>query len=105
MQVWSLSVSNEGHFTLEAETDNRPYLASHSSEVSETVQVELPALALQAVQDSSKSISNKGHFTLLEEKIFCPCLAWLCSRVIETSNVALPFPCDTSSEYLFEIGQ
>jgi hypothetical protein len=48
VQVWSKSVSNEGHFTREAETVFRPYLASRWSGVSEKTQIALPALALQA---------------------------------------------------------
>jgi hypothetical protein len=36
VEVWSKSVSNEGHFTREIGTVFGPYLASHYSQVYET---------------------------------------------------------------------
>jgi hypothetical protein len=41
---------NEGHFTLDAEKDFRPYIQSHSSVVTEMCHMALPAHALRAVQ-------------------------------------------------------
>jgi hypothetical protein len=45
-QVWLLSVSYEEHFSLEAETVFRPYLASHCSVVTETSKMLLTIHAL-----------------------------------------------------------
>jgi hypothetical protein len=83
--VWSKSVNNKGHFTHEAETDFRPYLARYSSVVIATSHVELPAHAPHAVQVSSKSI-NEGHFTPYAETVSPPYLASNSSVVIETSQ-------------------
>jgi hypothetical protein len=64
VEVMLKSISNEGQFTLEAETVCRPYLASHCSGVNEIRHIALPAHALRAVQVELKSISNEVHFTL-----------------------------------------
>jgi hypothetical protein len=45
LQGWSKSVSNEGHFTLEAETVFSPYLPSHCSGVTEICHMAIPAQA------------------------------------------------------------
>jgi hypothetical protein len=58
------SVSNEGHFTLAAETVFRPYLPAHSSGVTEICHMVHPAHALRAVQVWLKSVSKEEHFTL-----------------------------------------
>jgi hypothetical protein len=50
VEIWSQSVSNEVHFTLEVETIFRPYLASHCSGVNETSNVVLTVHGTQAVQ-------------------------------------------------------
>jgi hypothetical protein len=47
-------VSNEGHFNLEAEIFFCPYLPSHWSGVSDIYHIELPMLALSAVQGRLK---------------------------------------------------
>jgi hypothetical protein len=48
--VWSKSVSNEGQFTLEAETVFRRYVASHFSWVTETANIALPPHVAQTMQ-------------------------------------------------------
>jgi hypothetical protein len=48
------SVSNEGHFTFEAETVFRPYLPVHCGGMREKCQMALPTQALKAVQDRLK---------------------------------------------------
>jgi hypothetical protein len=63
LQVWWKSVSNEGHFTREAATAFRAYLASDYCGVTETSHMSLTVQALQAVQVWSKSFRNEGHFT------------------------------------------
>jgi hypothetical protein len=68
MQVKLKTVSNEGHFILEAETVFPPYLPSHCSGATEMCHVALPAHALQSVQVRLSLVSNEGHFTL-EAKI------------------------------------
>jgi hypothetical protein len=50
LSVRLASVSNDWHFTLEAETVFRPYFPSHCSGVTEMCHMALPAHALQAVQ-------------------------------------------------------
>jgi hypothetical protein len=66
-----ISVSNEGHFTLEAERV-LSYLPLHCSRVTEICDVALPAHALQAVHVRLKSVYNEGHFTLVAETVFRP---------------------------------
>jgi hypothetical protein len=72
VQVSLKSVSNEGHFTVEAETVFRPYLLSNCSGVNEICNMALPAHVLRAVQVRLKSVSNERHFTLEAEKLFRP---------------------------------
>jgi hypothetical protein len=62
-EVMLKSVTNEGHFTLEAEAVSCPYLSSHCSGVTKKCHMALPAKALQTFQDRLKSVSNEGHFT------------------------------------------
>jgi hypothetical protein len=62
VEVTLTSVSNEGHFTPEAETVFGPYHPSHYSWVNEICHVALAAHALRAVQVRLKSLTNKGHF-------------------------------------------
>jgi hypothetical protein len=83
-QVWSKSVSNKGHFTLEAETVSAPYIDWHCCGVIETPHRAIPALGLQAEEVWSTSVSKKGHFTLEAETAFHPFLSSHCSRVTET---------------------
>jgi hypothetical protein len=72
VQVTLKSVSNEGHFTLEAEIVFHTYLPSHCSEVTKIRHVALPVHALRAVQVRLKSVRNEGHFTLEAETVFRP---------------------------------
>jgi hypothetical protein len=67
VQVRLKSVSNEGHFTLEAETLLRSYLPLHCRGVTEIYHMALPAHALRAVQVTLKSVGNEGQFTLEAE--------------------------------------
>jgi hypothetical protein len=71
-QLWTQSVSSEGHFTLETESVFRPYLASHYSGVTQTSNMAVPPHAPQPVEGWSKSGSNEGHFTLEAETVFRP---------------------------------
>jgi hypothetical protein len=50
VQVRTKSLSNEGHFTLEAETVSRSYIPSHCSGGTEICHMALPAHALRAVK-------------------------------------------------------
>jgi hypothetical protein len=68
VQVWSKSISNEGHLTLEAETFFRPSLPSHCSGLNETSYVSLLVHPLQAVLVSSKLVIYEWHFILEAEK-------------------------------------
>jgi hypothetical protein len=68
VHIWWNSVTNERHFTLEAETVFRPYVASHCRGVTETSHVALPSHTPQTVHVLSKSIFNEGHFTLEAER-------------------------------------
>jgi hypothetical protein len=83
VQVRLKSVSNKGHYSLEAETFSHPYLPLHCSGVTETYHVALPVHALQIVQVRLKSVSNEGHFTLEAEAVFGPYLPSHCSGVSE----------------------
>jgi hypothetical protein len=65
-------VSNEGHFTLEAETVFCPYPSSQCSGVTYICHMALPPNALRAVQVRLKSVSNEVHFTLEPKTIFRP---------------------------------
>jgi hypothetical protein len=65
------SLSNEGHFILEAERVSHPYLLLHCSGVTERCHMALPAHALHAAQCRLKSVRNEGQFTLEAETVFC----------------------------------
>jgi hypothetical protein len=71
-QVRSKLGSNEGQFTLDAETGFRPYLASHCSGLTLTSEMMHPHHAPQPVQDWSKSGNKEENFTLGAETIFVP---------------------------------
>jgi hypothetical protein len=86
VQVWLKSVSNEGHFTREAETV-RPYFVSHCTGVTETSQMALTAHNLQVEHVLLKSVSNDGHFTREPETALRPSLASHFIGAIETSDV------------------
>jgi hypothetical protein len=70
VQVTLKSVSNEGYFTLDANTVIRPYLPAHCCGVTEIYHVALPAHSLRAVHVRLKSVSNEGHFTLEAQSVF-----------------------------------
>jgi hypothetical protein len=72
VQVKLKSVSNEGHFTLDAETVFLPYLPSLCSGVTEICDMALYTHALLAVQITVKSDSNEVNFTVEAEEIFRP---------------------------------
>jgi hypothetical protein len=61
------SVSNEGHFTFEAETVFRLHLPSHCSEVTKIGHMVLPELPLRAVKVRLKSVDKKC-ILMLERK-------------------------------------
>jgi hypothetical protein len=84
------SVSNERHFTLEAETVFRLYLAWHCSGVTQIYHMRIPAYALLAVHVRLKSVINEGHFTLEVEGVSRPYLSPHCGVVTEIWNIALP---------------
>jgi hypothetical protein len=90
VQVRLKSVSNEGHFTFEAETVIRPYHPSHCCGVTEIYHMTLPAHALCAVQDMLKSVSDEGHFTLEAETVFRPYLLSHFGGVPQKCDMALP---------------
>jgi hypothetical protein len=83
------TVSNEDHFTPEAEMVFGPYLASHCRGVNENSQREFSAHSLQAGRFWSKLVSNKVHLTLEADKVFRTYLASHCSGVTKISHVAL----------------
>jgi hypothetical protein len=63
VEVWSKSVSKEGHFILRPKVFSLR-LPSYCSGVNETEQYALPPCVLQAVPVWSKSVNNEGHFTV-----------------------------------------
>jgi hypothetical protein len=86
VQVWSKLVSNEGHFTVKAETVFRPYLASHCRGLTVVPHLPFSAHALQTFQVWSKSVSNEGHFSFDAGTVFRPYLISHCSRLTEASE-------------------
>jgi hypothetical protein len=83
------SVSNEGHFTFEAERVSRRYLPKHWNRMTEIRQIALPANALRAMQGRMKSVSNEGHFPIEDEISFRLYLPSHCSQVTEICHMAL----------------
>jgi hypothetical protein len=76
------SVSNDGHFTPDAETVLRLCLTSRCSGETQVSNVALAAHALQIFQVRLKSFRNEGLFTLEAEKLIgrsslCIALGWL----------------------------
>jgi hypothetical protein len=65
-------VSNERHFTLEAEAVLHSYLPSHFRRVTEIFSIERPVHALRAVRVRLKSVSKERQFTLDAETVFRP---------------------------------
>jgi hypothetical protein len=63
LQAFGRNTSNEGHFTLEAESVSRFYLASHCTGASEASGPLLIIHALQVGQIFSKVIGNERHFS------------------------------------------
>jgi hypothetical protein len=89
LQVWSKSGSNEGQFTLEAETIFRPYLASHCSGLTLKSEMILPRHAPDPMQDWFISVSKEDHFTLEAKTVFCPYLTSRFPGVNETRHVTI----------------
>jgi hypothetical protein len=85
LRFWSISVGNEGYFTLDAETVFRPCLASRCSGMTETARRAPITRHIQAVQVWSKSVRKKGHFTL-KAKIFFPYLASYRGELTHTAH-------------------
>jgi hypothetical protein len=83
------SLTNERHFTLEAETVCRSYLPSHSIAVTENCHTALPVHSLQTLQVRLKSVSSEGIFSLRAETVFAPYLPSHCSVVTEMCHMAL----------------
>jgi hypothetical protein len=65
-------VSNERHFTIEAEINFRRSLPSHFCRVTEICLLEIPARVLRAGKVRLKAVSNEGSFTTQVEKDFLP---------------------------------
>jgi hypothetical protein len=84
------SVSNEGLFTLQAKRIFRPYLATHSSGVTEICHVALPAHAIHSVKVRLKWVSNEGQFTLEAQTVFRPYPPSHWSGVNQMCQMALP---------------
>jgi hypothetical protein len=74
VEIMVMSVSNEVHFTLEAGRVLPPYVASHSTGVTEIYHMALHMHALQTMQVSLKPFSNEGEFTFEAEIISRPYL-------------------------------
>jgi hypothetical protein len=83
------SVSNERHFTLDAQTVLRQYLRSHCTRMSKICHIAQPAHALHAVKFRLKLVSNKGHFTHEAERVFRTYHTRHCSWVTKICHIAL----------------
>jgi hypothetical protein len=83
-------VSNEGPFTLEAETVHSAYHPSHCSGETEICHMAVTAHALQAVHVRFMLLNNDGHFTLEAEILFCPYHPSHCSGETKFCSMALP---------------
>jgi hypothetical protein len=70
VQIRLNSVSNEGLFTLDAETVFHLYLHPHCIGVTEICHMALPTHALRAMQVGTKSVGNEGHFTPEAKQFF-----------------------------------
>jgi hypothetical protein len=70
VQVRLKAGSNEGHFTLQAETAFHPCLPSHCSGVTEICHMALSAHALRGLQVRLQTVSNERHFALEAETVF-----------------------------------
>jgi hypothetical protein len=90
VQVWSKSVSEEGHFTLQADTFSRSYLASYCKGVAEISDRVLCTDRLQAMYIWSRSASKVGHLTLEAGTVFPPCHSSHCREATESARCALP---------------
>jgi hypothetical protein len=66
------SVSNEGHFTLEAESVSHPYLPPPYSGRTEVSYMAHKAKALTAVQVTLRPVSKKRHFTMQHGRVTRP---------------------------------
>jgi hypothetical protein len=89
MQVWSKWHSNKRHFTLQADSVSRLYLASHCSGLFGAAYPALSAGAVQAVDVFSKSFSKERNFILEANSAYLLYLASHSSVVTGTANLAL----------------
>jgi acyl-coenzyme A synthetase/AMP-(fatty) acid ligase len=89
VQVRSKSDGNGGHFTVEAETVFRVYLAKHGSRMAQTLHLAHTPLDPRPVKVWSKWSSNEGHFTPEVKTVSRPSLALYCSGVTGAPDMAL----------------
>jgi hypothetical protein len=89
MQIRLNSVSNEGRFTLQAETIFRPILSTHCTAVTEIRHMSPNVNQLQAVHFRLKSVCNEGHFTLETQVVSCPYLPSHSCGLTEIYHVAI----------------
>jgi hypothetical protein len=101
LPVWYKSDINKRHFTLQAETDFRPFLNPDCSGVTETPHAARRPNPPQPVKYWTKSGSDKKHFTLQPETLFRLYLASHWSVV----NQAPTSICTAIRASLVEIGQ
>jgi hypothetical protein len=104
-QVWSKSVSNEGHFTLLSQTVFRPYLDNHGIGANQTSLVALSTGDLQTVQVWYKSVRKEGYLTLVAGTPSRHHLDFHC--IVATKNVTRGTPSTRTrtTAYLVEIGR
>jgi hypothetical protein len=85
-QVWSKSVSNEGHFNLMP----KEFFVPISTTTVLRRRIRHTSYVLQLAQVCSKWVSNEGHFTLDAQRVFCSYIDYHCIAATHTSYVALP---------------
>jgi hypothetical protein len=94
--VWSKPVSIERHFTLEATTIFRDYLALYSSAVAGISHLAVSKYVPLLTQIWPKSVCIEGHFTLEARTVFRDYLVLHSTAFAGTSNLAL-CPCGSIS--------
>jgi hypothetical protein len=90
LQVSSKTGSNKGHFTLDAVTIFRHYLATHFRVVVQIPKFTHTPHTPQPVHVWSKLVSNKGHFSLEAETVFRHNLVLRCRVLVQMSNLTTP---------------
>jgi hypothetical protein len=96
LQVRLMSVSNQGHFTLEVGTVFHPYVPWTCSGVIQIYCMTHSVHAPQAVQFMVNSVSNKGHFPLRPKQFLLLSLLALQWRDLNILH-GTPCVCITSS--------